>query len=229
MTAVHESVAGTARAAPRLAPPLLPRLLLAGGVVAGPLFLAMGLAQGLTRDGFDFSRNALSQLSLGDLGWIQVTAFLVAGFLVIAGATGMRQLLRGSPGGTWAPRLIGVFGASFLCAAAFTADPGAGFPAGAPDARAASLSTHGSLHLISGTVGYLALCAAFLVLARHFAAEHRRGWALACRLVPVGILAGFAASSATVAAFTAGAGFGLLWLTVLSIITILNARTGETT
>lgn len=123
MTAGHKIVAGSSRTAPRV--------LLAGGIVAGPLFLAAGLAQGLARDGFDFSRNALSQLSLGGLGWIQVTAFVVVGALVIADAIGLRQVLWGSPGGTWAPRLIGVFGASFLAAAVFTADPGAGFPAGA--------------------------------------------------------------------------------------------------
>ncbi|MCF3131906.1 DUF998 domain-containing protein [Streptomyces olivochromogenes] len=110
--------------------------LLAGGIAAGPLFLGAGLVQGLTRDGFDFTRNAISQLSLGSLGWIQVTVFLLTGALAIAGAVGIRQVFRGAPGGTWAPRLIGVFGASFLLAAVFAADPGAGFPAGAPRAPA---------------------------------------------------------------------------------------------
>ncbi|MGW1870684.1 DUF998 domain-containing protein [Streptomyces mauvecolor] len=192
------------------------QVLLAGAAIAGPLFLGAGLIQGLTRDGFDFTRNALSQLSLGGLGWIQVTAFLLTGVLVIAGAVGMRKVLRGAPGGTWAPRLIGVFGASFLAAGAFAADPGAGFPAGAPEARAASLSTHGAIHMFSGMVGYLALCAAFLVLARHFAAQNRRGWDIASRIVTAGILVGFAGSSTTVLAFTAGAGLGLLWLTVVT-------------
>ncbi|MGW7824895.1 DUF998 domain-containing protein [Streptomyces puniciscabiei] len=190
--------------------------LLTGAAAAGPLFLGASLMQGLTRDGFDFTRNALSQLSLGNLGWIQITAFLLTGVLVIAGAVGTHQALRDAPGGTWAPRLIGVFGTSFLLAGAFTADPGAGFPAGAPEARAASLSTHGAIHLVSGIVGYLALCAAFLVLARHFAAQNRRGWAIASRVVPAGILIGFIGSSATVLAFTAGAGLGLLWLTAVT-------------
>ncbi|MFF0738921.1 DUF998 domain-containing protein [Streptomyces sp. NPDC004111] len=193
-----------------------PQALLAGAAVAGPLFLGAGLLQGLTRDGFDFTRNALSQLSLGGLGWIQVTAFVLTGVLVIAGAVGMRQALRDAPGGTWAPRLIGVFGASFLLAGAFAADPGAGFPVGAPEASTASMSTHGALHMLSGMVGYLALCAAFLVLARHFAAQNRRGWAIATRIAPAGILAGFAGSSATVLAFTAGAGLGLLCLTAVT-------------
>ncbi|MFP8944600.1 DUF998 domain-containing protein [Streptomyces fenghuangensis] len=192
------------------------RTLLVGGTVAGPLFLAGGVIQGLTRDGFDFTRNAISQLSLGDLGWIQVTGFLLTGVLLIAGSAGMRRALRDEPGGVWASRLVGVFGASFLLAGVFTADPGGGFPPGDPAARITSLSGHGAVHMVSGMVGYLALCAAFLVLARHFAAHQRRGWAIGSRLVPLGVLAGFAGSSATPLAFTAGAGLGLLWLAAVT-------------
>ncbi|WP_030870930.1 DUF998 domain-containing protein [Streptomyces sp. NRRL S-37] len=191
------------------------RTLLAVATAAGPLFLGASLLQGLTRDGFDFTRNAFSQLSLGDLGWIQITAFMLTGALVVAGAVGMRRALRDAPGGTWVPRLVGVFGVSFLFAGVFTADPGAGFPAGTPETGTTSLSTHGAVHMFSGMVGYLALCAAFFVLARHFAARNRRGWAVACRIVPVGVLAGFAASASAVLAFTAGAGLGLLWLTAV--------------
>ncbi|WP_406284579.1 DUF998 domain-containing protein [Streptomyces sp. NBC_00209] len=192
------------------------RALLAGAAVAGPLFLGAGLIQGLTRDGFDFTRNALSQLSLGSLGGIQVAAFLLTGVLLVAGALGMRQALRDAPGGIWAPRLIGVFGASFVLAGLFTADPGAGFPDGAPEARAVSMSTHGAIHMFSGMVGYLALCAAFLVLARHFAAQNQRGWAVSSRIMPAGILVGLVGSSSTVLAFTVGAGLGLLWLTAVT-------------
>lgn len=42
--------------------------LLACGVVAGPLFLAVLMIQAFTREGFDLSRHPLSMLSLGDLG-----------------------------------------------------------------------------------------------------------------------------------------------------------------
>ncbi|MFB7619032.1 DUF998 domain-containing protein [Kitasatospora sp. NPDC056181] len=200
----------TLAAAPLAAPAT--RTLLLAGAAAGPLFLAVGIAQGLTREGFDFSRNAISQLALGDAGWIQTANFLLAGVLLTAGAVGFRQALRNTPGGTWAPRLVAVFGASFLLSAAFEADPGAGFPVGAPEGRVTGLSAHGTVHMIGGSVGYLALCAAFLVLARHFAAAGRRGWALASRLMPVGVLAGFAGSGVTVSAFTAGAALGLGWL-----------------
>lgn len=191
------------------------RLLLGGGIAAGPLFLAAGLAQGLTREGFDFGRNALSQLSLGPLGWIQIGVFLLTGVLLIAGAVGVRHALRGAPGGVWAPRLIGVFGASFLVAGVFTADPGAGFPEGAPETAAPDMSLQGAVHMLGGMIGYLALCAALLVLARYFSGRGERRWALVCRLVPVAVLAGFAGSGVAVAAFTAGAGLGLLGLSAV--------------
>jgi hypothetical protein len=191
------------------------RTLLAAGAVAGPLFLGAGVVQGLTRDGFDFTRNALSQLSLGDLGWVQVTTFLLSGALVLAGAAGLRRALAGRPGGVWVPRLITVFGASFLTAGVFTADPGKGFPADDPAADTVTLSWHGALHLLSGTLGYLALAVAAVLLARHFAERGERAWALGSRLLPVLVLGGFAGSSVSMLTFTAGAGAGLLWLTAV--------------
>ena len=52
-------------------------MLLAAGVVAGPLFLTVWLIQAITRDGFDPTYHPLSLLSLGGLGWIQIASFVV--------------------------------------------------------------------------------------------------------------------------------------------------------
>ncbi|MFI6803320.1 DUF998 domain-containing protein [Streptosporangium canum] len=203
------------------------QLLLSCGIAAGPLFLAVGVIQGLTREGFDFTRNAISQLSLGDLGWIQVTNFVIAGALIIAGAIGMRRTLHGGPGGTWAPRLVAVFGTSFLVSAVFAADPGAGFPVGAPEGPTASLSTNGVVHMVGGMIGYLALCVAFIVLARRFSAQGRRGWAVASRIVPVVVLAGFAGSAASVLVFFTGAALGQVWLTATTVRLATTPPTGR--
>jgi hypothetical protein len=43
------------------------RILVAYGVITGPLFVGVAALQALTRDGFDRSRHRLSLLSLGDL------------------------------------------------------------------------------------------------------------------------------------------------------------------
>ena len=64
------------------------KLLLTGGVLAGPIYILVGIAQILTREGFDITRHPLSMMSLGDLGWIQIANFIVTGLLVIAGAIG---------------------------------------------------------------------------------------------------------------------------------------------
>ena len=56
-------------------------MLLACGAVAGPLFIVVGLTQALTRAGFDPVKHPLSLLSVGDLGWIQITNFVVTGLL----------------------------------------------------------------------------------------------------------------------------------------------------
>lgn len=78
------------------------------------------------------------------------------------------------------------------------------------------MSGHGAVHMFGGMIGYLALCVALVVLARPLAARGLRGWAVASRAVPVAVLAGFMASAASVLAFTAGAGLGLLWLSAVT-------------
>src|SRR5215469_16150900 len=60
------------------------RLLLAGGTIAGPLFIVASVVQAFTRPGFDIRRLAISMLTLGDLGWIQRANFIVCGVLVLA-------------------------------------------------------------------------------------------------------------------------------------------------
>lgn len=53
----------------------LNQILLACGIVTGPLYIALGLMQMLIRPGFDPTRHDLSLMSNGDLGWIQISNF----------------------------------------------------------------------------------------------------------------------------------------------------------
>ncbi len=196
-------------------------VLVACGMTAGPLFATVVVAQGLTRKGFDFTRHAASLLSNGDLGWIQITSFLVTGALTIAFAAGMRRVLRPGPGSRWGPRLVRVFGLGVFAAAFFRADPSDGFPPGTPVGHSHTISWHGMLHIVCGQVAFLALIAACWVLARRFAASGRRGWAVYSRLSGIGFLAGIAVSAtgsrAGVAAFGLGVAAGLTWMTLLAL------------
>ena len=148
--------------------------LLACGIVAGPLFLAVGLTQAFIRDGFDLSRHPLSLLSLGDLGWVQIANFVVTGGLFLACAVGMGRALGPGRGGTWGPRLVGALGAGLVMAGVFVADAGAGFPPGAP-AGAPEISWHGALHEAGFALASLGMVAGCLVFARRFAGLRQVG------------------------------------------------------
>ena len=162
--------------------------LLACGVVAGPLFLAVLMIQAFTREGFDLSRHPLSLLSLGDLGWIQIANFVVTGALFVACAIGMRRVLRPGRSGTWAPRLVGAFGVGLIVAGVFTTDPGAGFPPGAPAGAPEQISWHGILHEVGSGLAFLGMIVGCLVFARRFAAVKRRGWVAACVATAAAVL-----------------------------------------
>jgi Protein of unknown function (DUF998) len=207
------------------------RLLLGAGAAAGPLYLVVGLAQALTRPGFDLGRHDLSLLSNGDLGWIQITNFLLSGALVIAGAVGLRRALGSGRGATWAPVLVGAYGLGLIGAGLFRADPALGFPPGTP-ADASSVSWHGLLHFATGGTGFLALIAACGIFSRRFAALQQRGWAAYSAITGVvfcaafvGIAAG-AGNSSTILGFWAGVVLAWSWLTALSayLISELPAR-----
>src|SRR3989440_4575192 len=194
------------------------RSLLGYGVLAGPLYVTVSLAQALTRDGFDLTRHQWSLLSNGELGWIQVANFVVTGLMVIASAVGLRRALAT----TWAPRLVATYGAGLVCAGMFRADPALGFPPGAP-AGTGTVTWHGILHFVAGGIGFAGLIAACFVVARRFAAEGRAGRARYSRLTgglfPAGFVGGatVAGTVATNLGFVGGVLIGWAWLTALSI------------
>ena len=167
--------------------------LLIAGALAGPLYVVVGLAQALTREGFDPTRHALSQLSNGAFGWVQTANFLIAGMLVIIGALGIRSALRNSPGATWGPILLGIYGIGLLGAAAFAADPGRGFPPGVTPP--AGISRNGILHFVFGGIAFYALVGACLVFARRFKRLGQWRWALFSLVTGLSFLASFIAIS----------------------------------
>ena len=138
--------------------PTVTRALLAGGVVAGPLYMGIGVIEILIRPGFDISRHELSLMSIGDLGWIQIASFLVTGLLVLGCAVGMRRVMRSGRGRTWGPVLVGLFGLGLIAAGIFVADPINGFPPGMPESS--TISWHALLHFISAAIAFLGLIAA---------------------------------------------------------------------
>jgi len=143
------------------------------------------------REGFDVRRHALSLLSNGDLGWIQILNFLASGVLVIAGAIGLRRVLKGSRGGTWAPVLLGGYGIGLIGAAVFVADPGLGFPPGAA-LESTGMSRSGLLHFVFGGFGFYALIGASFVFAHRFKTLKQAQWSVYSLITGLGFLVSFA-------------------------------------
>ena len=201
--------------------PAMTKALLAGGVVAGPLYMGIGVIEILIRPGFDITRHELSLMSIGDLGWIQIASFLVTGLLVLGGAVGMRQAMRSGRGRTWGPQLVGLYGLGLIAAGIFVADPINGFPPGI--AESSTISWHALLHFVSAAIAFLGLIAACFVFARRFAALQERGWSTYSLLTGILFLGAFigiasgAKQSALVLAFWGAVIIGWAWLSLVSV------------
>jgi hypothetical protein len=194
--------------------------LLGYGVIAGPLYVVVALAQALTRDGFDLSKHAWSLLANGEFGWIQITNFIVTGLMTVAAAIGLRRALTPGRGRTWGPLLIATYGVSLIGAGLFRADPAQGFPAGTPETT--TISWHGMLHFIVGGIGFLCLIAACFVLASRFTRDGRPWLAWFSRVTAVVFLAGFVGIASgshgpTTLAFVAAVLTAWAWVSTISV------------
>lgn len=206
-------------------PPMPVRItksLLGYGVLAGPVYVITSVAQGLTREGFDFTRHAWSLLSNGSLGWIQVANFALTGLMVLAFAVGLRRALNPGRGATWAPILVGAFGAGLLGGGIFKADPSGGFPVGAPEVG--TMTASGMMHLTLGGIGFLGLIAGCMVLASRFKAEQNQRLAWASRITGVLFLAAFVGissgpdpSPAVVLGFVAAVIIVFTWMAAVAV------------
>jgi hypothetical protein len=154
------------------------RLLLIGGIVAAPLFLALWALQAFTRDGFRPTFHPLSLLALGEGGWVQIANFVITGLLLVGAGLGLRR----AAGSRTLAVLTALMGAGLVIAGVFVTDAGAGFPAGAPEG-APSMSWHGAVHEVGFVLTQLAFVVLAIVLAVRFARARRWGWMVASLVV----------------------------------------------
>jgi hypothetical membrane protein len=194
------------------------RSLLGYGIVAGPFYVLVSLAQAMLRDGFDLTRHDWSLLANGRGGWVQSANLVLSGLMVVAAAVGCARALRSGPGHRPVPWLLAGYGSGLVGAGIFRADPMAGFPTGTPDGPPVSVTGHGMLHLVCAGIGFVALVVAALVLARRFGREGRPGRAAFSVLTGVAFLAGFAgvasgsSAPSVVLGFTAAVLLAWAWL-----------------
>ena len=201
-------------------PASVTRSLLGCGVLAGPFYLALGVGQGLVREGFSFARHPLSALANGPGGWVQTANFVVSALLVLAAFAGIArvdaQRSRGMRGA-----LI-VYALGMIAAAFFPTDPIDGFPPGTPLGVPTTMSTTGVVHLIAGAVTFIAMAVACWAGARTMSKRGERGLSrfslLAGFVVFLGFFGGAAFSSSVggVAGIWLAVVTGWTWLAIVS-------------
>lgn len=183
------------------------RSLLGWGVVAGPFYLVVGLAQAMARDGFDPSRHALSHLLLGDWGWVQATNLVLTGVMVVAAAVGFDRL----DAGRWISLPLGLFGLGMVASAILPPDATQGFPPGSEGVTVATAS--GLAHLAFGAIGFVGLAVAAGATARWFTGRAEHNAARLSRFAVILVIVGFVVGAALA---TSTVGVVALWIAVVA-------------
>ncbi|MGZ4435902.1 MAG: DUF998 domain-containing protein [Trebonia sp.] len=210
------------------------RSLLGYLALAGPFYVVVSLAQAVTRDGFSLAHDEWSLLAVGHLGWIQTVNLMLTGAMILAGAAGFRRAFgRSAIAGGWAPRLLAGYGIALIGAGIFRADAAGGFPPGAPADRPAHVSWHGTLHLLSGSIGFACLIAACFIIAGMYARRGHRHAAIASRVIGAAFTVAFAGiasgagNAAVNLAFTAAVVASCAWLTAVALDLYRRTRHDE--
>jgi Protein of unknown function (DUF998) len=204
------------------------RRLLACGVAAGPVFVAVFLFDGAAREGYQPLRHPVSSLALGSRGWIQAGNFAVAGTLFLAAAAGLARAGDRAASSRAAPALIGAAGAGLIGSAVFTTDPVSGYPPGTPDALTQP-SRRGIAHNLAAILVFLGLPAAALITSWRAWRAGQHGFALYSAGTAVTMPAAMAVAAASFSQSPRLARYGGLFqrasiITGMAWLTTLSAR-----
>jgi len=187
--------------------------------VAGPiLFTFVFMVDGAIRAGYDPATTPISQLLLGDAGWLESAAFVTSGLLIVAFAFGLRAALREGRGARWGPILIGVAGLGLAVAGILLPDPAFGYPPGTPGGPPqASASWHSTVHVLAAFAIFGALPVSAVILSRRFRSVGAAPWWLYSLASGVAMLVAFVSY---IVGTSGGDGVGLVpgWLERLSVL-----------
>ena len=208
-------------------------------MAAGPVFVAVFLAEGVVRDGYRPLRHPVSSLALGSRGWIQAGNFAVTGTLFLAAAAGLPRAGDPATSSRAAPALIGAAGAGLIGSAVFTTDPVSGYPPGTPDALTRP-SPAGTAHTLAAVPVFLGLPAAALACSWRSWRAGQRGFGLYSAGTAVTMLATMALAAAGFSQsprlVSLGGLFqrtsiitGFAWLTALSARALQHAPASRST
>ena len=152
---------------------LVRRLWLAFAV--GVFSLVLTTIQGILREGYDGWQQAVSALSLGPGGWIQMLNLIVFGVVVLTTVPVWRRILIGGKGSTAYPVFTTLLGFSFVVVGIVPQDPAPGYdPAGL---ALTAPTPHGLVHIAVAGVAALSSVVCLVVMATRLARDPAwSGW-----------------------------------------------------
>jgi hypothetical protein len=166
------------------------KFLLFCGPAGSILFIVMFLIQGAIREDYTPLRFPISSLSIGTLGWIQITNFIISGTLIFLFAFGLRQATLLIKGSLWISRLIGAVGLGLIGAGIFSSDPVFGYPITSPLAIA-QFTVHGHLHDFFSIFVFICSPIVCFKFRSRFKESGENGWATYSLFSGIGILISF--------------------------------------
>lgn len=148
------------------------------GIAAGPLFTLSWLAAGATRgNGYSLLRHPISSLSIGSMGWTQITTFLVTGTLLLGFAVALMKIAKSQGVSVWGARILALCAIGLIGAGLFVADPLSGYPEGLHTLRQ-NRSLCGILHDLFSAFLFIGYPFAAYKFARIFMKKKETGWAV---------------------------------------------------
>jgi len=128
------------------------------GVIGAPLFVLVGFVDGFIHPDYNPVTDFWSEMSRGQLGWLQTANFLVDGALLLAFAAGIRWGARRGPGSAAGAALFAVIGLGNVVSGLFTID-----------AHTSTVQTlSGTIHMAAAPPVFFGLVATCFVFARRF-------------------------------------------------------------
>jgi hypothetical protein len=204
------------------------KMLLLCGFVGCPLFIIVFLIEGALRADYNFLKYPVSNLSIGDSGWIQILNFIITGILILFFSIGLRRISKDYPGKFWVPLLIALVGIGLIGAGIFTTDPIYGYPPDKP-LILAQHSLAGHLHNLFSLFVFACLPASCFVMYNRFIKFENAKWAIYSLLSGLVMIATFVLAGLSfgrvIPSFIQIAGLfqrlsiitGWIWITLLAV------------
>ena len=130
------------------------------GIIAPVLFVVIFTIEGFSRENYSSIRNFISELSIGNKGWIQICNFMVFGILLFIFSLDVLKEFRRRGISKTGPAILIIIAISYFFSGPFVTDPGTIFTH--------QKSIHGIIHGLFGAVVFTLMPVTCWVFLKQF-------------------------------------------------------------